>query len=197
MYPESLSNLIDSLNNLPGIGKKTAERLAFSMIDFDSQDLTSFAEAILSVRDNIKRCEICNNISDNNICHICSNQNRDSKIIFVVEKSKDILLFEKIGTYNGVYHVLEKLISPIDGINPDDLNLNLLIERIDKNKVSEVILALKPNIEGETTMQYIKRILEKKNIKVTKIATGIPMGTDIEYIDSMTLEMALDQRKDF
>lgn len=197
MYPESLSKLIDSLNNLPGIGKKTAERLAFSMIDFDSQDLTSFAEAILSVRDNIKRCKICNNISDNNICHICSNQNRDSKIIFVVEKSKDILLFEKIGTYNGVYHVLEKLISPIDGINPDDLNLNLLIERIDKNKVSEVILALKPNIEGETTMQYIKRILEKKDIKVTKIATGIPMGTDIEYIDSMTLEMALDQRKDF
>lgn len=197
MYPESLSKLIESFNNLPGIGKKTAERLAFSMIDFDDYDLTSFSEAILSIRDNIKKCEICNNISDHNICQICSDKSRDNQIIFVVEKSKDILLFEKLGTYNGVYHVLEKLISPIDGINPDDLNLNLLIDRIDKNDVKEVILALKPNIEGETTMQYIKRILDKKNIKVTKIATGIPMGTDIEYIDSMTLEMALDQRKDF
>ena len=129
-------------------------------------------------------------------CYICNDDSRLSNTIFVVEKSKDIILFEKMGTYNGKYHVLNGLISPLDGINPDDINLNSLIERVKEDNVKEVIVVLKPSIEGETTMQYIKKILSKYDVKVSKIPIGIPMGTDIEYIDTMTLEMAFEDRKD-
>ena len=196
MYPENIKNLIDCLKNLPGIGDKSAERLAFSMINFDKEKLSFFSDTLINIRDNIRRCSICNNISDKEICSICSNDDRKKDIIFVVEKPKDIVLFEKINVFKGVYHVLDGLISPLDGINPDDINLKSLIERIKNDNVKEIILALKPSIEGETTMQYIKRILANNNVKITKIATGIPMGTDIEYIDSMTLEMSLEERKE-
>lgn len=196
MYPKCIKNVIDCFKNLPGIGEKTAERLAFSLIGFSKENLTSFSAAITDIRDKITTCEICGNIADSNICNICSDKERNSNIIFVVEKAKDISLFEKINIYNGKYHVLGGLISPLDGIGPDDININKLIDRIDKESVHEIIMALKPSIEGETTMQYIKKILENKNVKVTRIATGIPMGTDIEYIDAMTLEFALEGRKD-
>ena len=148
------------------------------------------------MRDKISNCSICGNITDNDICSICSDSNRNGKIIFVVEKAKDISLFEKINVYNGKYHVLGGLISPLEGIGPEDININSLLDRIKKNDIEEIILALKPSIEGETTMQYIKKILENSNVKITKIATGIPIGTDIEYIDAMTLEFALEGRKD-
>lgn len=196
MYPKCIRNVIDCFKNLPGIGEKTAERLAFSLIGFSKENLTSFSAAITDIRDKITTCEICGNIADSNICNICSDKERNSNIIFVVEKAKDISLFEKINIYNGKYHVLGGLISPLDGIGPDDININKLIDRIDKESVNEIIMALKPSIEGETTMQYIKKILENKNVRVTRIATGIPMGTDIEYIDAMTLEFALEGRKD-
>jgi len=196
MYPKCIRNVIDCFKNLPGIGEKTAERLAFSLIGFSKENLTSFSAAITDIRDKITTCEICGNIADSNICNICSDKERNSNIIFVVEKAKDISLFEKINIYNGRYHVLGGLISPLDGIGPDDININKLIDRIDKESVHEIIMALKPSIEGETTMQYIKKILENKNVRVTRIATGIPMGTDIEYIDAMTLEFALEGRKD-
>lgn len=196
MYPKCIRNVIDCFKNLPGIGEKTAERLAFSLIGFSKENLTSFSAAITDIRDRITTCEICGNIADSNICNICSDKERNSNIIFVVEKAKDISLFEKINIYNGKYHVLGGLISPLDGIEPDDININKLIDRIDKESVHEIIMALKPSIEGETTMQYIKKILENKNVRVTRIATGIPMGTDIEYIDAMTLEFALEGRKD-
>lgn len=196
MYPKCIKNVIDCFKNLPGIGEKTAERLAFSLIGFSKENLTSFSAAITDIRDKITTCEICGNIADSNICNICSDKERNSNIIFVVEKAKDISLFEKINIYNGKYHVLGGLISPLDGIGPDDININKLIDRIDKESVHEIIMALKPSIEGETTMQYIKKILENKNVRVTRIATGIPMGTDIEYIDAMTLEFALEDRKD-
>lgn len=197
MYPECLKNLIDCLKCLPGIGDKTAERLAFSMMNFDKDKLTFFSNSLIDVRDKIRRCSICNNITDKEECSICANDDRKKDIVFVVEKPKDISLFEKINVYKGVYHVLDGLISPLEGINPEDINLNSLIERIEKGNIKEVILALKPSIEGETTMQYIKRILDKKNVKITKIATGIPIGTDMEYIDAMTLEMSLEERKEF
>lgn len=196
MYPKCIRNVIDCFKNLPGIGEKTAERLAFSLIGFSKENLTSFSAAITDIRDKITTCEICGNIADSNICNICSDKERNNNIIFVVEKAKDISLFEKINIYNGKYHVLGGLISPLDGIGPDDININKLIDRIDKESVHEIIMALKPSIEGETTMQYIKKILENKNVRVTRIATGIPMGTDIEYIDAMTLEFALEGRKD-
>lgn len=196
MYPNCLKNLIDCLRCLPGIGEKSAERLAFTMMNFDKDKLTFFANSILEVRDNIKRCSICNNITDMDVCSICSNDNRKKDIVFVVEKPKDVVLFEKINVYNGSYHILDGLISPLDGIGPDDINLNLLIERVESGSINEVILALKPSIEGETTMQYIKKLLSNKGVKITKIATGIPIGTDIEYIDSMTLEMSFEERKE-
>lgn len=195
MYPNSVKKLIDSFKCLPGIGNKTAERLAFSMIDFDKENLTVFSNAILDVRDRIFRCKECGNISDGEICSICSNEAREKKLIFVVEKAKDIILFEKLGIFKGVYHVLEGLISPIDGIGPEEITIKSLLARIEDNEVEELIFALKPSIEGEATMQYISKILGDKNIKISKIATGIPMGTDMEYIDSLTLELAIDERK--
>lgn len=195
MLPNSLKCLIDNFKTLPGIGSKTAERLAFSMLDFDKERLTSFSNSIVEVRDKISRCSICGNISDGELCGVCSNSSRDFSTIFVVEKPKDIILFEKLGVYKGIYHVLNGLISPLDGIGPDDIALSSLLSRLDNGDVSEVILALKPSIEGETTMQYIKSILSDKSIKVSKIANGIPIGTDMEYIDSLTLELAIDERK--
>lgn len=196
MYPNSIKNIIDCFKDLPGIGEKTAERLAFSLINFSKEKLTSFSDAIIDVRDKLTYCDICGNITENEICDICADKERNSNIIFVVEKAKDISLFEKINVFSGKYHVLGGLISPLEGIGPEDINIDKLISRIDKEEVEELILALKPSIEGETTMQYIKKVLENKNIKVTRIATGIPIGTDIEYIDSMTLEFAFEGRKD-
>lgn len=195
MYPNSVKMLIDSFKSLPGVGNKTAERLAFSMIDFDKEVLTTFSNAIIGVRDKICKCRECGNISDGEICSICLNETRDKKIVFVVEKAKDIILFEKLGIFNGVYHVLEGLISPIDGIGPDDIELKKLITRIEGQDIEELIFALKPSIEGETTMQYISKVLGNSKVKISKIATGIPMGTDMEYIDSLTLELAIDERK--
>ena len=196
MYPNSIKNLIDCFKDLPGIGEKTAERLVFSLICFDKEKLTSFSDAIISVRDKLGNCSICGNITENSVCNICSDSDRNNKIIFVVEKAKDIALFEKINIYKGKYHVLGGLISPLEGIGPDDVNISSLVSRIDNENVEEIILALKPSIEGETTMQYIKKILSSKNVKITRIATGIPIGTDIDYIDAMTLEFALEGRKD-
>ena len=195
MLPNSLKNLIDNFKSLPGIGGKTAERLAFSMLDFDKNQLTGFSNAILDVRDHIQFCGVCGNISDAAVCHICSNENRDSSVIMVVERPKDIILFEKLGVFHGVYHVLNGLISPLDGVGPDEIDLVGLSKHIDESSVKELILALKPSIEGETTMQYIRKIFENRDIKISKIATGVPIGTDMEYIDSLTLELAIDERK--
>ena len=195
MYPNSIRNLIESLKNLPGIGEKSAERLAFSILNFDTDKIDNFANALNDIK-NIKRCPICNNITDMDRCYICADENRSDDTIFVVEKPKDIVLFEKMGNYNGKYHVLDGLISPLDGINPEDINIETLVNRVNEKNVKEVIVVLKPSIEGETTMQYIKKILSSFDVRVSKIPIGIPMGTDIEYIDSMTLEMAFENRKD-
>lgn len=194
MYPESVRNLINSLKNLPGIGEKSAERMAFSILNFDDEKLEVFSNSISDIK-KIKKCPICNNITDSDICSICSNPNRVDDQIFVVEKPRDIILFEKMGNYNGKYHVLDGLISPIDGINPEDINIASLEERVKKGNIKEIIIVLKPSIEGETTMHYIGKILSKYNVKVSKMPIGIPIGTDIEYIDSITLEMAFEDRQ--
>lgn len=196
MYPESLKNLIESFKLLPGIGEKTAERLAFYLINEDVEKTDFFAESIKNAKEKIKRCFICNSITDKDICDICSNDLREKNVLCVVEDPKSIFLFEKVGTYHGEYHVIDGLISPLDGVDPDDIGLEKLIKRIQKNKYKEIIIAVKPSIEGETTALYIKKIMEGMNIKVTRIASGIPIGTDIEYIDTMTLERALNDRKE-
>ena len=196
MYPESLKNLIESFKLLPGIGEKTAERLAFYLINEDIEKTDFFANSIKEAKEKIRRCSICNSITDKEICDICNNQLRSKKILCIVEDPKSIFLFEKIGTYNGQYHVINGLISPLDGIDPDDIGLEKLIKRINNNHFQEIIIAVKPSIEGETTALYIKKIIEGLNIKVTRIASGIPIGTDIEYIDTMTLERALNDRKE-
>ena len=195
MYPDSIKKLINSFKILPGVGEKTAERLAFSMISFDKDLLTCFSDSIISVRDNIQKCRICHNLCESDICSICSDEKRKMNTVFVVEKAKDVYLFERLGIYRGLYHVLDGVISPMEGLGPDDINISSLISRIKDSNIDEVILALKPNLEGETTMQYIIKILENYDVHVSKLATGVPMGTDIEYIDSLTLEMALEERK--
>lgn len=193
-YPESLANLIHHFKMLPGIGEKSAERMAFTVLNMEKEILDSFAQSILDVKNNIQRCKICNNISDNEICSICSNHNRKNDVICVVSDPKNIYMFEKNNIFAGKYHVLNGLISLSNGIGPDDINLNSLLSRIKDENIKEVILALKPSIEGETTAMYIGKKLESEAVVVSKIAYGIPLGADMDYIDSMTLEMAISNR---
>jgi recombination protein RecR len=195
-YPSSLKNLIDCFKKLPGVVEKTAERFSLSVLDFDEKLIESFSDSIKDVKYKIKRCSICNNLTESHVCDICRDDTRDSSVICVVSEAKNSILFEKMGAYKGKYHILNGLISPLDGIGPEDINIDKLIERIDSEGVSEVILALKPSIEGETTSLYISKVLSGKGVRVTKIAQGIPMGADMEYIDMLTLEMALSDRKE-
>ena len=196
MYPSSLKNLIESFKLLPGIGEKTAERLAFYMLNLEKEKTETFAASIIDVKSKIKKCKQCNNYTEQDLCSICSNPSRNKKVLCVVEDPRSIILFERLGSYNGEYHIIKDLISPLDGINPEDIGLEELIKRIEANSFEEIIIAVKPSIEGETTSLYIKKILEGLDIKVTRIASGIPMGADIEYIDIMTLERALNDRKE-
>lgn len=196
-YPKTIQNLIDCFKSLPGIGEKTAERLALSLLNFDEEKLSLFSNSILDIKTKIKRCNICNNLSEEDECEICKNKSlRDEDIICVVEEPKNVIFFEKVGVYKGLYHVLDGLISPLDGINPEDINIDSLIKRVKENKPKEIIIALKSSIEAETTTLYIKKLLEGMDITVSKIAQGIPIGVDMEYLDAMTIEMALEDRKD-
>lgn len=195
MYPKSIQQLIDSFKTLPGIGDKSAERMVFSIMDLEDEKVKLFSESLVNVKNEIHRCPICNSFTDQEICNICSSKVRDSETLCVVEDPKSVFLFEKLGLYKGKYHVLNGLISPVDGVNPDDIDLDKLIDRLNQEDFKEIILAFKPSIEGETTALYIKRILGDLKIKITRIASGIPMGADMEYIDAMTLERALEDRK--
>jgi recombination protein RecR len=196
MFPDSLNNLIESFKCLPGVGEKTAERFAFSVLDLDDIQIELFKNSLDDVRNNIHPCSICNTLTEDDICSICSNVDRDSTVLCVVEDVKSVFLFEKIGLFKGKYHVLNGLISPLDGINPEDIGIDSLLNRINKEKFKEVIFALKPSIEGETTSLYIKKILDGMNVKITRLASGVPIGADMEYIDSLTLERALSDRKE-
>ncbi len=196
MYPDSIKNLIESFKYLPGIGEKTAERLAFSILELEEEQAELFAKSITDTREKIHKCSICNNLTEDDICYICSDKLRNKEVLCVVEDSKYVFLFEKLGMFHGKYHVLEGLISPLDGINPEDIGLNKLMDRINKEKIKEIIFAFKPSIEGETTALYIKKILEGMDITVTRLASGVPIGADMEYVDSLTLERALNDRKE-
>lgn len=194
-YPQTLRNLIECFKKLPGIGEKTAERLALSTMNLDTDIIQLFSESIKDVKTKIKRCQKCNHYSEDDLCEVCKNPTRDTQTICIVEDPKNVILFEKIGTYNGLYHVLDGLISPLDGIGPEDIHLPELLKRIEKENIKEVIVAVKPSIEGETTSLYILKLLEKLEVTVSKIAHGVPLGADMEYIDALTLEMALEDRR--
>lgn len=193
-YPDSLKVLIDSFKKLPSIGEKTAERLSFAVMNMSEEDINSFSKAIVDVKLKIKKCSICGNITENEICDICSDSSRDSDIICVVEDSKNIISLQKMGSYRGKYHVLNGLISPMDGKGPDDIMLDSLLQRIKKENIKEIIIAVSPTLEGETTSLYISKLLEPFKITVSKIAYGIPIGADMEYLDPMTLSMAMSNR---
>lgn len=196
-YPKIISDLIECFKKLPSIGEKSAERLALSTLNIDDEILELFADSLKNIKKKITRCKKCNNLADSEFCEICKNiDSRDSETICIVEDSKNIILFEKLGTYRGLYHVLDGLISPLDGVNPEDINIASLLERIKNENIKEVIIAVKPSIEGETTTLYISKMLEGTDVKVTKIAHGVPLGVEMEYLDSLTLEMALEDRKD-
>ena len=193
-YPKSLKDLIECFKKLPSIGEKSAERLAFAIMNMDDEDINLFSSSILDVKSKIKKCSICGNITESDKCNICTNEDRDDSIICVVEDSKNIITLEKMGSYNGKYHVLNGLISPMNGRGPNDIEITSLINKVKNNEVKEVIIAISPTLEGETTALYISKLLENTNVLVSKIAYGIPMGADMEYLDPMTLSMALNNR---
>lgn len=195
VYPESLENLINYYKKLPGIGEKNAERMALATLNFSEEDIENFAKYLKDAKYKTDKCSICGNLAEGNTCQICQNESRDHNLICVTEDVKSVISFEKAGSFLGVYHVLNGLISPANEIGPDDINLGSLIKRLDKLDHPELILALKSTIEGETTTLYIKKILENKNVSISRLSYGIPMGADIDYIDILTLDKALSDRK--
>ena len=191
--PESLNRLVDGLSDFPGIGKKTAERMAFYLLKSNDGWAQNLAKAIMDVIEQIHECPICHNISDTSPCSICSDAKRDPSLLCVVEDTTDLVVFEKTNHFRGKYHVLGGVLSPLDGIGPEDLHFDTLLERI--NGEEEVIIATNPNAEGETTALYLAKLLKEHNIKVTRLASGIPVGGDLEYTDEATLVSALEGRR--
>lgn len=194
-YPTALSDLINYFRKLPGIGEKSAERMALSLLELTGEDVENFAASMVDSKNNLHPCEICGHITDKDVCDICSNERRNKSVICILEDYKSVFAFEKAGNYNGTYHVLNGLISPIDDINPEDINISSLIDRVDKLENPELIIALKSTIEGETTTLYLKKIFENKNVEISRLSYGIPMGAEIDYLDEITLDRALSDRK--
>ncbi len=194
MYPKTLQKLIDELRKLPGVGAKTAERYAFSLLAQSEAEVLSLAQALVDSKHNLHECEVCGNISEHEQCEICLNPKRDHSIIMVVQDEKDVIAIEKTSHFMGVYHVLHGVISTSKGVLPDDLNIQSLIKRSNEN-IKEVILAINPTVEGEMTSLYLAKRLEPLNIQVTRLASGLPMGSHMDYADELTLIRALDGRK--
>ena len=193
-YPESFKNLVSNLTILPGVGEKTAERFVYSLYERDNDEIENLATSLIDFKKNIKNCSICGCISDYEICEFCADKNRDKSTICIVEESKNVFFIEKTKKYSGYYHVLNGLISPIEGKNPEDLNISSLINRLDEN-IKEIIIALNPSIEGEVTSLYLQKILDKYNIKISRLSYGLPMGTDLEYLDPIMISKAWEDRK--
>lgn len=197
MYTKPLATLIESFQKLPSVGPKSAQRLALHILKMPQSEVEKFANAILEAKRNIRYCDICFNMSEQNPCEICSSSRRDSSTICVIAETKDLIAIEKTNEYSGLYHVLQGLISPIDGIGAEDIRIKELLTRVATNDVKEVILALSPSIEGETTSLYINKLLSTFGVKVTRIAFGLPVGSDLEYADEITLIRALEGRREF
>ena len=193
VYIEPIGRLINEFSKLPGVGAKTAQRFAYKVVNMTNEQAKEFAEAILNVKKNVRYCTICGNFSEGDICDIC--KNRSDKTICVVKDPKDVVAIEKLNEFNGVYHVLHGTISPIDGIGPNDINIKGLLSRISSGNVEEVIMATNPDVEGEATAMYISSLLKPLGINVTRLAHGIPIGTDLEYADEVSLARAFVDRK--
>lgn len=195
MYPQSISKLIEEFSKLPGIGPKTAQRLAFFVLNMQEADVRAFSEALINAKTNIKYCSVCGNLTDEDPCQICRNTSRDSEVICVVEEPRDVIAMEKTREFRGLYHVLHGAISPLEGVGPDDIKIKELLKRLTPD-TKEVIIATNPNVEGEATAMYISRLIKPIGIKVTRIAHGVPVGGDIEYADEVTLSKALEGRRE-
>ncbi|UBH13096.1 recombination mediator RecR [Macrococcus armenti] len=193
-YPAPISKLIDSFMKLPGIGPKTASRLAFHVLDMKEDDVVGFAKALVDVKRELTYCSVCGHITDTDPCYICEDKSRDQSIICVVEETKDVIAMEKMREYKGLYHVLHGAISPMEGVGPEDINVPSLLTRLRDENVQELILATNPNIEGESTAMYIARLVKPIGIKVTRLAHGLPVGGDLEYADEVTLSKAISGR---
>lgn len=195
-YPEPISKLIDSFMKLPGIGPKTASRLAFFVLTMEEDTVLTFAKSLVDAKRDLSYCSVCGHITDVDPCHICQDPQRDRTIICVVQDTKDVIAMEKMRDYHGLYHVLQGAISPMDGIGPEDINVPTLIKRLQNAEVEELILATNPTIEGEATAMYISRLVKPSGIKTTRIAHGLPVGGDLEYADEVTLSKAIEGRRE-
>jgi recombination protein RecR len=193
---EPVSRLIEQFKKLPGIGTKSAQRLAFFVLKMDAADAEQIAESILEVKRTIRRCSVCNNLTDIDPCQFCSAPSRSDKLLCVVEESNNILPVEKTHTFNGRYHVLMGSLSPLKGITPDQLSITSLLRRLESQSVEEVLIATNPNVEGETTALYLSRLIKPLGIRVTRLALGLPVGGDLEYADEITMAKAIEGRRD-
>lgn len=196
MYATPLRELIDQLSKLPGIGPKSAQRLAFYLLKGNREDAEGLAQAIIHLKDKVKFCPVCYNVTDEPLCEYCADARRDDSVIVVVEEPRDIVAVERTGEFQGRYHVLGAAISPIDGIGPEDLRIKELLKRLEDGKVKEIIIATNPNLEGEATAMYLTKLIRPLNTKVTRLASGLPVGGDLEYADEVTLGSALRGRRE-
>lgn len=195
-YPEPIAQLMESYMKLPGIGEKTAARLAFYTVNMKEDDVTRFAKSLISVKRDLIYCSVCGNMTQNDPCDICEDKNRDQSVILVVEQAKDVIAMEKMHEFKGLYHVLHGVLSPIEGTGPEDINIPVLIKRLQKDEVKEVIIATNATAEGEATAMYLSRLIKPAGIKVTRLAHGLSVGSDIEYADEVTLLKAVEGRRE-
>lgn len=196
IYPRELNLAIENFKKIPGIGEKSAERQVLAILKMPVEDVEKFANSIIEAKKDLHKCEICGHLSSNEVCDICCDELRDKKVICILEDFKSVFAFEKSGNYNGTYHVLNGLISPIDGIGPEDINLSTLVKRVENLDNCELIIALKSSVEGEATTMYIKKIFENKKVVISRLPYGIPMGAEIDYLDPISLDRALNDRKE-
>lgn len=195
-YPRQLEILINELSKLPGVGEKSAQRLAFHILDKDEKQVEALADSMLNAKRQLRHCSICGNLTDSDPCKICSDPGRRKDLICVVETPRDVMAMERIRDYNGTYHVLHGVISPMEGIGPEDINLKSLIKRLQANDCEEVIIATNPTIQGEATAMYISKLLKPAGIKVSRIAHGVPVGSDLEFADEVTLLKSFEGRRE-
>jgi len=196
LYIKSVENLINEFRKLPGIGPKSAKRIVFFLLKLSHSDIVKFSRNLIEMKEKVKFCSQCYSLTEEDVCHICRDQSRDRKKICIVEEVSDVIIIEKTGEYKGLYHILGGLLSPIENVGPDEIRVPRLLERVKANNIEEVIIALNPTVEGESTAMYLKKILAPFGVKVTKLASGLPVGGDLEYADEITIGRAISDRRE-